>query len=62
MKTIKIYTYEKELAYYLSQIQPLDVGHDMNGQYFVFNYDEWRPLYINTINKIENDKKSLSFK
>ena len=52
-KTIKIYIWEKELSYYLSQIQPLDVGYDTNGQYFAFDYQESRKLYIKTINKID---------
>lgn len=52
-KTIKIYIWEKELSYYLSQIQPLDISYDTNGQYFLFNYNEWRKLYVKTLPSID---------
>lgn len=54
MKKIKIYEYEKELDFYLKNLVPISTGFDVDrNRYFEFNYHELRPLYIQTVNKIE---------
>ena len=56
-KTIEIYIQEKELSYYLLQIQPIVVSYDTNAQCLVVNYNEWRELYVKTLPPIKLVKK-----
>ena len=53
----EIASWEKELSYYLNNIIPLDIGYDTNGQYFVFDYNDWRELYVKTLPPIKLVKK-----
>ena len=53
----EIASWEKELSYYLNNIIPLDIGYDTNAQYFVFDYNDWRELYVKTLPPIKLVKK-----